>query len=431
MAAATMRWAALSAGIGLSCSCGQSGGGDRAAFDSTLATRLQTALAEKAQSSPVLGVSAAVRDPQGFTWSSAVGAARLPDLTPVQAANRGKIGSVSKTFSSTVVLQLVDEGRLSLDDTLGAHQAYLASQGVALPEAWKPITLRQLLYHAGGLDNYVKVESFVLTVASDPLRRAAPAELVNQVIDRPLLFPPGTGWAYSNTGYVLLAMIAEEVTASAFGDLVNARIVDRLGLQHTRFPAATHLDPPFSDGYLDGWADMNNNGQWGDPEDSNGELDPEETTTYLHPSVSWSAGAMISSAEDLLRWSQALVSGELLSPAMQAQRMTFIPAVAGIEFGIGVVRQSGFLGHQGQIYGYEAVIQSKDGWHFAVLVNGTKTSHESVTSLFEALAQVVFGSAQSSLHAGPRLLLRQPSSERPGAALDEYPGIVRLAAPIR
>jgi D-alanyl-D-alanine carboxypeptidase len=265
------------------------------------------------------------------------GLADVATQTPMAPGDRVRVGSITKTFVATVVLQLVAEHRLSLDDTVARWLPGLVPGGAG-------ITVQELLQHTSGIYSYSDEPGFVPALFSDPTRVWRPAELVRIAVAHPLLFPPGTSFAYSNTDYVLLGMIIQAATGHPVGQELQARIFTPLGLRDTYFPYANpHLRTPYAHGYL---------------LDQPGATGPVDSTVFS-PSWAGAAGGIVSTAADIARFYTALLSGRLLPAAQLQQMMTTIPIPGeqGVDYGLGVESVplpcgGTSWGHQGSFFGY-------------------------------------------------------------------------------
>ncbi len=252
-----------------------------------------------------------------------------------------RIGSVTKTFTISLLLQAEAEGLLSLDDTIDQYIEYVPNGD--------EITLRQMANMTSGIASYTFNEQFGDAIFSDPQRIWTPEELLQFAIDDSPAFDPGTEFQYSNTNTVLLGLVLEQVSGRPIGDLYRERIIEPLDLQATSFPERedSSLPDPQAHGYtLQGQDD-------GEPVE----------VTNLNPSWAWTAGAMISTVEDLLVYGRALGTGEgLLSPDQQAQRLdSFLgedipPNTAERAYGLGFGRESGWIGHTGTSPGYNTTV---------------------------------------------------------------------------
>ena len=316
------------------------GGSERAPKD-----ELDAALKKSFKDSDAPGVVAAVQTPQ-YTWVRALGVADRASEEPMTPDMHHRIGSVTKTFTATLLLQAADEGLLSLDDTIDQYV-----KGV--PKGDK-ITLRQMADMTSGIASYTADDQWVKEWSSDRHRVWKPEELARIGIKQSPLFDPGSGWAYSNTNYVLLGLVLEQVTGKPIGDLYRQQIIEPLGLENTSFPdsADSSIPEPHTQGYtLQG--------------QSSGEK-PIDATDWS-PSEAWTAGQMISTVDDLLVYGRALGTGKgLLSPEQQSERLdSFVsdvpplnqpPLKGDLAYGIGLGKDHGWVGHNGEIPGYNTYL---------------------------------------------------------------------------
>ncbi|MEV7782407.1 serine hydrolase domain-containing protein [Kitasatospora sp. NPDC088351] len=286
---------------------------------------------------------AAVREDYRITWQRAAGTADLATGAPATADGRFRIGSVTKTFVSTVILQLAAEHRIRLDDSVETILPGAVPNGSG-------ITVRQLLNHTSGLFNYTEDASFDL---SDPARLQAwlsggrytsyqPQQLVDLANTHPPYFAPGQGWHYSNTNYILAGMMIERVTGRSWADEVERRIIQPLGLTGTSMPINSPVIPgPHANGYYQ---------VAGGPED----------VTSLDPSMAGSAGAGISTTADLTTFISALLGGRLLGPAELREMKRTSAYGEGTTYGLGLQRKDGpcgeYWGHGGGIPGYSTMM---------------------------------------------------------------------------
>jgi D-alanyl-D-alanine carboxypeptidase len=288
---------------------------------------VETALAETYTPGALIGVWV----PGRGSWTMAAGVGDLATAAPMRLDDHFRIASITKTFTATVVLQLVDEGRLSLDDHLGRFIS-------GIPNGER-ITIRQLLGMSAGIYNYVHDLLIAVDYVDDPLLPFGPEQVVEIVrAHGEADFPPGAEVRYTDTNYVFLGLIIEQVTGRSVGTEITDRIIGPLGLTGTSYPDTPELPTPYTHGYLAG--------QPGEP---------LRDVTRSNPAVPAAAGAMISTVADLKTWAAALATGALLSPALQAERLAFRRfAQAPVGYGLGVLEAYGFLGHNGGIFGYSS-----------------------------------------------------------------------------
>ncbi len=250
-----------------------------------------------------------------------------------QSDDKVRIGSITKSFTATVVLQLVDEGRLSLDD-------FLVKWEPRVPGA-DGITIRQLLNMTSGLYNFTDLPEFWDALDKDPSAVWTPSRLVDMAIAQPAAFAPGSQFMYCNTNYVLLGMIIEKVTGRTAGEEITSRIINRLGLKDTSFPMTPEINEPYMRGNVPAAGE------------AEGPAKVDEFS-ICSPTPYWTAGGMIGTLRDLRTWIKAIATGELLSPAMHAEQLNF--SAPNTEFyGLGVMNGGGvMLGHSGEVPGYNS-----------------------------------------------------------------------------
>ncbi|GAA1401969.1 serine hydrolase domain-containing protein [Kitasatospora putterlickiae] len=250
-------------------------------------------------------------------WKGAEGVGDFSTGAEPSANGRFRIASVTKTFVATVVLQLVGEGRFGLDDSVESLLPGAVPGGAA-------ITVRQLLNHTSGLFDYtddpaVQVDTETW-LREGRWRSWTPRQLLALANGHPPHFPPGTGWRYANTNYVLAGMIVERVTGHDWRREVERRIIDRLGLTGTSLPVhATAIRGPHAHTYLD---------LPGGPVD----------VTEMEPSEMDAAGVGISTSADLAAFLRALLGGRLLPAPLLAEMLTVAPASGAGQYGLGIGR---------------------------------------------------------------------------------------------
>jgi D-alanyl-D-alanine carboxypeptidase len=271
--------------------------------------------------------------------------------TRLHVGDRFRIGSVTKTFTATVVLQLAGEGKLSLDDTVERWLPGLVPGG-------ERITVRQLLNHTSGLFNYAEDPALFNDLIRDRLHERSPRELVAVAVAHPPAFMPGERWAYSNTGYVLLGLIAEAADGRPLATQLKSRIFAPLALRDTSFETRPRIAGPHAHGYF-------------------GLPRPRDVSVFS-PSGAWAAGAIVSTAADVARFYRALLGGRLLRPEQLRAMTTTVPIVPGAGYGLGIARTRTACGtawvHSGDFPGYLTSAQtSADGRRQAVVLVNTDT----------------------------------------------------------
>ncbi|MFF8616048.1 MULTISPECIES: serine hydrolase domain-containing protein [unclassified Streptomyces] len=269
--------------------------------------------------------------------------------TPADPKAKFRIGSNTKAFVSTVLLQLEGEKKLSLDDTV---ERWLPGAVAANGYDGSKITIRQLLNHTSGLPDYFKSLQIngPYFLNTNPREVYPPQNLVDVALGmRAPAAEPGEKFDYSNTNYVLAGMVIKAVTGEDSAAQIQRRIIEPLGLRDTSFPTS---DPTLHGNYLHGYvirAILINDG------------------TVSNVQVFGSAGAMVSTMDDLAAFSRALMTGKLLAPAQMAELKTTVPVTADVGYGLGIERiklscGKSAWGHNGAVLGYFSEwLSSEDG----------------------------------------------------------------------
>ena len=311
------------------------------------------------------------------------GSADLEHNIPIDAKTVFRIGSISKEFTAASILLLAERGTLSIDDPLAKYFPDFPRAG--------EVTIRHLLTHMSGLRNYTSAPDFMKATA---VRDLSTDEMVATILQADPLydFDPGTSYRYSNSGYFVLGAIVEKVSGQSFADFLKANILDPLGLDDTRIDDLAEIVPNRARGYTKAKTGFVN-------------------ASYLSMSVAAAAGAVRSTATDLLDWHAALFGGKLLKPAslalMQAPGRlkdgrpgsasrppsATAPATGGppSEYGFGLMLTwpAGHrsIGHGGSINGFNAALNSfpDDKVTLVVLTNTDGASAGITPRMIEAL----------------------------------------------
>jgi D-alanyl-D-alanine carboxypeptidase len=280
------------------------------------------------------GAAVGVWVPGRGSWVHAQGTADVATNAPFAVDDSFRIASITKTFVATVILQLVDEGALRLDDHL---EQYVRG----IPNGDR-ITIRQVLGMTAGIFNYTEDATFLADYAANPLMPFSPEDVLAIVRRHPPDFVPGERFHYSDSNYTLLGLIVEQLTGQTPGDAIDARIIQPLRLSGTSFATSPAMPEPYAHGY-----------------DTAPNAAGLQDVTQSNPAVAWTAGAMVSTLDDLRLWVRALATGALLSPAVQRERLqgVTIPTADGVEarYGLGLFSIGGFIGHNGGIPGYSSI----------------------------------------------------------------------------
>ncbi|PER06380.1 D-alanyl-D-alanine carboxypeptidase [Bacillus cereus] len=288
----------------------------------------------------------------GENWSYAAGIADLRTKKTMKTDFRFRIGSVTKTFIATVLLQLSGENRLNLDDSI---EKWLP--GVIQGNGYdsNQITIRQILNHTSGIADYVNSKDFDIM---DTKKSYTAEEFVKMGISLPPDFAPGKGWSYSNTGYVLLGILIEKVTGNSYAEEVENRIIEPLDLSNTFLPGNSSVIPgtKHARGYfqLDGASEL-------------------KDVTYINPGSS--DGDMISTADDLNKFFSYLLGGKLLKEQQLKQMLTTVPTNReGTGYGLGIYETKlpngvSVWGHRGVVPGFTTFAGGTLGGKHTLAVN--------------------------------------------------------------
>ena len=320
------------------------------------------------------GVVALVRNASG-TWRGAAGNAVLEPRRAMRPGDRFRIASVTKTFIAAVLLQLIDEGRLELDDTVERRLPGVLRHG-------REITLRQLLNHTSGLFNFTDDERFIARLRRDLGSVMTPRATVASANSRPLGFKPGTNWAYSNSGYQVLGLIIEQTDRQATPRVLSERLFEPLGLSSTSFEPSPGVPNGIAHGY-----------SLPDGEFPLGPTRPRDVTTSVLGGAAWAAGGIVSNIDDVARFYRLLLAGRLLSPRSLRELRRTVRVDPSTRVGLGIFRSQvscGYTwGHDGGMPGYLTHVRTnKDGSHLVVVAANGEGRH--VGGAVEAAATTAY-----------------------------------------
>lgn len=315
-----------------------------------LVSKLDRAAQESFKNAAAPGAIVGVQTPQG-KWTAAYGYADPVTQAPMTTDMHMRIGSVTKTFTGTLILQLAQEGKLSLDDPIAKYYP-------GIPNGDR-ITLEQLANMTSGIASYY-TDAFLAQYFGHPDTVFTPDQLIAYGVSASPIFEPGAMFNYSNTNTVLLGKVIEEVTGQPVREALQQRILGPLGMRQSSLPdASPDIPEPHAQGYtLQGSAT-------GQPLDA----------TNWSPSFGWTAGGMISTLSDLLIYDHALGTGQsLLSPETQIARLHSFPAPAGYGFALGCI--GGWIGHTGELPGFNTALyyDTTTNTSVVVLVNSDISS---------------------------------------------------------
>ncbi|MFY9290230.1 MAG: serine hydrolase [Methylorubrum rhodinum] len=296
-----------------------------------------------------------------------------------------RIGSLTKQFTAAAILQLVEAGKLSLDDPVGRFYP-------EAPKAWGDVRVRHLLNHTSGIINYTALPDYLPAISR--IERPAKA-LVELVTGEALLFEPGARVEYSNTNYLLLGLAIEFASGEAYARYLSEHIFSPLGLKDTGYDDATAILPRRASGYRFG------QGQW-------------RNAAPMASSVAYAAGGLYSTVDDLLAWDEALFSGRVISDA--SRQNMFDDGGRGYGFGwyVGTAHGRTLWSHGGAVSGFLAMTDYYPQERLAVIVLANN-ENAPAQKMSRELAALWFG----ALHLPEPIVLED-------FILDRYAGTYRL-----
>ena len=288
---------------------------------------------------------AAVSDSKGESAGVAVGKGNLETGQAPPMDGEVRVGSNTKTFVAVVVMQMVQEGKVGLDEPIETYlPGLIRGEGID----GSKITVRQLLQHTSGLPEYTDTYLSSRAAESENMQHyVPPRDLLDTALGKPAAFEPGTQWKYTNTNYIVLGMLIERVSQRPVGEQIDERIVKKLGLSHTYLPAP-------------GEEKIRGTHPQGYHLSAEGKL---EDITEMDPAWGWAAGAMVSTPSELNTFFQAVLDGRLLTQAsIDEMKNGAVDASShlgsGTVYGLGLIGRSlscggTAWGHGGTIYGYQ------------------------------------------------------------------------------
>jgi D-alanyl-D-alanine carboxypeptidase len=288
------------------------------------------------------------------------------------------VGSLTKTFTAVSVLQLAEQGGLSLGDA--------ASRWISTIPRADTVVIEHLLRHTSGLFNYTDSQGFfALAQTPDGPKVWSPQELIAFATESNHAFAPGSRWGYSNTNYILLGMIVQAIRSQRYSQVLRQGILGPLRMTGTFVDGEDVVPGGFVPGYEP------------HPQDP---AQFTDVTNAIDVSAAWSAGALVSTAADLLTFSRALFGGRLLKTASLGQMMSFIEATDSVYpmvngYGLGLLSMEiggrTAYGHVGNIPGYSSLLAHlpDDEMHVVVLTNQNYTRVEGNRVNVEVIVEAV------------------------------------------
>ncbi len=275
-------------------------------------------------------------------FRKAYGLASLELEAPMQSGMVFRIGSITKQVTAAALLKLAEEGKVDLKAPTGR---YLDE----LPKAWEAVTLEQLLHHTAGIPTQKAAPDYKARMRED----MTPAEILQAfVADLPLEFEPGSKYRYTDMGYILLGMVIEKVSGQTYGDFVQKRFFEPLGLRRMRYGSESELIPGLVPGYTKG----------------------PRPCAYRSTSQAFASGGLVSDADDVARWLQALYEGKVLKAESLARMMAPLKLKDGKEvgygFGIGFrpLGKAKLAGHAGGVPGFKSWAEADPATRTVVVI---------------------------------------------------------------
>lgn len=343
----------------------------RPAFAGDTREALDAAVASAYSRISAPGLAVGVWRPGAEPYFAARGVADPVSGAALTGEEHFRIGSITKTFTVTAILQLADEGRLSLDDPVGRYLPFVPGGD--------RITLRMLANMTSGLTSYTADEAWVRQMISEPARVYAARELVDVAFRRPPQAPPGERWEYVNTNTVLLGLVIEEITGRPVAEFFRERLFKPLGLENTSWPTNGVLPEPYAHGVTRQTVD-----------------DSLADATHRNPSWAFTAGQLVSNRRDLAIWAKACATGTLVSPRLQKERLTWVtlpPNTATRRYGLGIGENHGWLGHTGELPGYNVSAFYMPGRDITLVVLANsdipKDGSNPTATVLEAVTRVI------------------------------------------
>ena len=312
------------------------------------------------------GISAAMTFPDGTRWVATSGFADVAARRPVSPGTAFAAGSISKTFTAALILKLAESGRLSLDASVRTYLPKLAIDPA--------ITIRQLLDHTSGLDDFFSHAAIDTALLANPRRAWTAADSLGYV-GKPY-FKPGTGWHYSNTNYLVLGLVAEQVGRAPLAAQLRRQFFAPLGLSHTIYQAVEKPRGPLAHGYR--FTGSNPRLRGIDVSDGSAIVPFTSVVT-----AAGGAGSIATNALDLVRWARSVYGGSVLRPetlqAMIDDSTATAALKASVPYGLGVqvltIDGRRAMGHSGRLLGFRAVMRwlPDEGIAVAVMTNQSRT----------------------------------------------------------
>jgi len=335
--------------------------------DRTVATKAGQYMTRVAAEAGFSGSVILARDGRSL-FSKAYGLANVELDVPNTPQTLFRIASITKSFTATAIMLLQERGKLKVTDSVCRYFA-------DCPSAWQPITLRNLLTHTSGLPTPY-ADSAAQNMRSVGV---APAEILEGMRSRPLEFVPGEKFEYTNSGYLLLGMIIESISAKSYGDFLQQNIFAPLGMKHSGNFSNSDIVRNRSSGYLLPEGGVLSN------------------SAQFDPSRALAAGSLWSTTEDMLLFDTALYAGKIVSRKSLEEMLT--PFKEDYGYGLGIEKTSKtpsrtVIGHSGTVSGFTCDLVHYSAENVVVIILSNKPRAGELTTIGDHLAAIVFGEDQ-------------------------------------
>ena len=305
-----------------------------AVWGGELVERIDSLASATLRDGPVAGLTIGVKRGGDLLMVKGYGVADIENTVPMAAGTVYRIGSLTKQFTAAAIMQLVEAGKIGLDDPIQQHLSDYATQG-------HEVTIRHLLTHTSGIKSYTSLGDIFWLKAG--LLDLSHAEMRALFEEEPFDFAPGEEYRYNNSGYYLLGMIIEEVSGESYEDYLETHLFRPLGLTRSLYCHEAQIIPGRAEGYEQGDGELLNDGS-------------------ISMNTPGAAGAMCSTVPDLLSWTRALRSGRVVTEASY-QAMTTSGELNdnsaigyGFALGVGTLEGHSRVAHTGGINGFSTVM---------------------------------------------------------------------------
>jgi len=333
-------------------------------IDSLEAMEIVSELTALMNEKELLGMQICVAHQQHGFWSVSLGTTGPDQEDSIENDHVLRIGSVTKIYTATLIFRLIEDGYLQLEQDI--------SEFFPNENHMEDVTIEQLLAHTSGIRDIFTMTSVLVNASNFPDKQWDPHQVAKACMKKQLLFEPGTDYSYSNTNYIILGLIAEQVSGMTLAQLYNAYIFNPLELEQTCFVPYERIPGNLISGFVHHYAL------------SLTEWYPSVPGNTSWPTLAYSSGAMVTSAMELAAFLNHLLSGDLLLP-QSMEEMTGGTDGRGKGLASIGINGNAWFGHEGEITGFEsmALFQPETGWIITVITNTTPFHIKEAVSIIE------------------------------------------------